>query len=106
MTTAPRVGYRSLGQTGISVSEVALGCGPVSNLMTGEDRQKQAAVLERALESGVNWIDTAATYGQGRSEASLGQALRALNAAGRVHLATKVRLAPEELGDIAGAVRR
>ncbi len=98
--------YRILGRTGLSVSTIAFGCGPISNLMTGEDRSRQQVVLARAIDHGVNWIDTAATYGKGRSEESLGEALRELDAHDRVHLATKVRLLPEELDDIPSAVRR
>lgn len=101
-----KISYRTLGRTGISVSELAVGCGPIANLMTGQDRENQIAVLQRAIDCGLNWIDTAATYGQGQSETSIGRALNALNAAGRVHIATKVRLLPEDLQDIKAAVRK
>jgi aryl-alcohol dehydrogenase-like predicted oxidoreductase len=97
---------RVLGRTGLSVSAVGLGAGPVPALMTGDDGEAQREVLARALAAGVNWIDTAAGYGDGRSEASVGRALRELGAQGRAHVATKVRLAPEDLGDAEGAVRR
>jgi aryl-alcohol dehydrogenase-like predicted oxidoreductase len=60
--------------------------------------------VARALELGVNFFDTASTYGSGLSETHLGQALRALRAA--PHVATKVRLAPPDLGDIPAAVVR
>ncbi len=100
------VPHRTLGRTGLSVSEIAFGGGPISNLMTGEDRSQQQSVLAHAIEWGVNWIDTAATYGQGRSEESIGEALRELDARDRVHVATKVRLMPDELDDIPSAVRR
>jgi len=106
MTIQDSIPYRTLGRTGISVSALAFGCGPISELMTGEDRDRQRAVLRHTIERGINWIDTAATYGKGRSEQSLGEALRDLGAHGRVHLATKVRLMPEELADIPSAVRR
>ncbi len=98
--------YQTLGRTGISVSRIAFGCGPISNLMTGEDRERQAAVLRHALKRGINWIDTAATYGKGRSEQSIGAALNDINPTEPVHLATKVRLMPNELNDIHSAVRR
>ena len=98
--------YRSLGRTGLAVSRIAFGCGPISNLMTGDDRAHQQAVLAHAIERGVNWIDTAATYSKGQSERSIGEALRELDAHDRVHLATKVRLMPDELDDIPSAVRR
>src|SRR5919206_3512542 len=89
--------YRTLGRTGVRVSVLAFGAGPVSGLMTGDDHAAQLATVRRAVELGVNWFDTAPGYGQSRSEANLGRALRQLGAAGAVHVATKVRLAPEQL---------
>ncbi|MEX2118707.1 MAG: aldo/keto reductase [Pirellulales bacterium] len=98
--------YRDLGSTGIEVSAVSFGAGPVPALMTAGSRDKQRSTVERALAAGVNWFDTAATYGDGASESSLGAALRELGGAGRVHVATKVRLMPDQLGDIRAAVRQ
>jgi aryl-alcohol dehydrogenase-like predicted oxidoreductase len=98
--------YRPLGPTGLRVSAVAFGAGPVPALLTDPDQTgRQRAALEQALAAGVNWFDTAATYGAGRSESAHGAGLRALGAVGRVHVATKVRLDPERLGDIPGQVR-
>jgi len=97
--------YRALGSTGIRVSAISFGAGPVPALMTAADRDVQLAVVERAVQAGVNWFDTAATYGQGQSETSLGAALRALGVAGDVHVATKVRLALESKEDIGTQVR-
>src|SRR5262245_48416339 len=95
-----------LGRTGLEVSVVGLGAGPVPALMTGDDSNTQRAVVARALEVGINWLDTAAGYGEGRSESSIGRALRELGAAERMHVATKVRLTPEDLADPEAAVRR
>ena len=67
--------FRALGRTGIDVSGIAFGAGPIPGLMTSQDRQRQRETLASALEAGVNWIDTAATYGAGQSESSLGQTL-------------------------------
>lgn len=97
---------RPLGNTGLRVSAVSFGCGPVSGLMTGEDRGRRLETVRAALDAGVNWFDTAATYGGGSSETNLGDALRTLDAVDRAHVATKVRLMPEDLDDIAAAVRR
>lgn len=97
--------YRNLGSTGLSVSILAFGCGPVSGLMTGEEREAQRTVVERALAAGINWFDTAAGYGAGLSEQSLGRSLEELDASGRVHVATKVRIAHERLDDIPGQIR-
>jgi aryl-alcohol dehydrogenase-like predicted oxidoreductase len=98
--------YRPLGPTGLRVSAVVFGAGPVPALLTDPDRgDRQRAALQQALAAGVNWFDTAATYGAGRSETALGAGLRALGATDRVHVATKVRLDPERLDDIPGQVR-
>jgi aryl-alcohol dehydrogenase-like predicted oxidoreductase len=97
--------YRTLGRTGIRVSVLVFGAGPVSGLMTGDDTAAQAVVLRRAVERGINWIDTAPGYGQGLSEANLGRALREVDGAEQVHLATKVRLTAEQLVHAGDAVR-
>jgi aryl-alcohol dehydrogenase-like predicted oxidoreductase len=98
--------YRLLGRTQLEVSVVGVGCGPVPALMTGADATRQREVLARALAAGINWIDTAAGYGDGQSEASIGRALHDLSAMGKIHVATKVRLTAEDMTDIEGAVRR
>jgi L-galactose dehydrogenase/L-glyceraldehyde 3-phosphate reductase len=97
--------YRRLASTGLDVSSLAFGAGPVPATMTSDDPDAQAAVVARAIERGINWFDTAAGYGQGKSEAALGASLRRLGASDRVHIATKVRLAEQQLDDIATAVR-
>ena len=96
--------YVTLGGTDLKVSRVAFGAGPIPQLMTEDAGRMQRATVEQALESGVNWFDTAATYGMGKSEESLGTALAELAALNKVHLATKVRLLPTDLDDIAGKV--
>jgi D-threo-aldose 1-dehydrogenase len=84
---------------------VSLGAGPVSGLFTSDDAgHRQLAVVERALQHGINWIDTAATYGDGRSETALGLALAKLNAASRASLATKVRIPEKCPADLKGFV--
>jgi aryl-alcohol dehydrogenase-like predicted oxidoreductase len=98
--------YRDLGTTGISVSRIAFGAGPVSQLLTGAHRDLQRETIARAVELGVNWFDTAATYGEGRSEENLGRALAELGLAEKVHVATKIRIMPEQLDDVRGVARR
>ena len=97
--------YRLLGTTGLSVSEISFGAGPVSGLMTEGSFQDRQATLARALELGINWFDTAATYGAGQSELSLGKALTQLNALESVRIATKVRLRSEDPASLAEQVR-
>jgi aryl-alcohol dehydrogenase-like predicted oxidoreductase len=98
--------YRPLGMTGIDISAISFGAGPVSSLMINDDRDRQLAVIAGCLARGINWFDTAASYGAGQSERNLGQVLGELGVGSRVYISTKVRLMPEELGDIRGAIRR
>lgn len=97
---------RPLGRTGLRVSSLAFGAGPVSGLMTGTDTQLQLATVARAIELGVNWFDTAAGYGEGKSETNLGRTLNELGMADLVHVATKVRIPADAFGDVAGYVQR
>lgn len=79
---------RNLGQSGISVSAIGLGCMGLSEFY-GEPTQESEAInlLHRAVDLGITHFDTAEIYGQGRNEQLLGRAF-----AGRWHqivLATK-----------------
>ncbi len=96
--------YRVLGRTGLRVSALAFGCGDVGGLIVrGAPADRERAVA-RAVELGINYLDTAPAYGSGESEKNLGQVLRALKPP--VIVGTKFRLAPADLGDVAGAVAR
>ena len=82
--------YRTLGQTGITVSVVAMGCWAIVGDSTWgpQDEAASVATIQAALDAGVNFFDTAEAYGDGYSESLLGRAL-----AGRRHeavIATKV----------------
>src|SRR5205085_10113105 len=99
--------FRRLGKTEIQVSAISFGAGPVSTLMVGESNQaRQMAVIARALDARINWFDTAASYGAGKSEQNLGRSLAELGVSEQVQVATKVRLSADGLGDIRSAVRR
>lgn len=95
---------RKLGRTGLEISEIVFGAGAVGGAVFRGEREQRLETVRRALESGVNWIDTAPGYGNGESESNLGWILPEL--AARPHLSTKVRLAPADLDDIHGAVER
>jgi aryl-alcohol dehydrogenase-like predicted oxidoreductase len=96
--------YRTLGRTGLRVSAVAFGAGPVSGLWTCDDRAAQTAALRRASELGINWIDTAPGYGQGASETNIGRVLAEIDARESFHVATKVRIGPDQLANIPDAI--
>jgi aryl-alcohol dehydrogenase-like predicted oxidoreductase/GNAT superfamily N-acetyltransferase len=100
-----RVQYRTLGKTGLRISVIAFGCGPVSGWMAELGVSEQRAVIQRAIDLGLNWFDTAAGYGDGKSEASLGAALHRLGHPPGIHIATKVRYLAEHLADIRGHTR-
>lgn len=97
--------YRALGRTGLAVSVLAFGAGPVAQTMIEGEPERQRACLERALAVGINWFDTAPGYGAGASERNLGRGLRELGAAAQVHIATKVRFQPQDLLDPYAAAR-
>ncbi len=76
--------YRRLGRTGLKVSRVALGCGSFGGIGSapaffgmGENEAQACALMDRALDAGINVFDTADAYGGGRSEAWIGRWLRA-----------------------------
>jgi aryl-alcohol dehydrogenase-like predicted oxidoreductase len=67
--------YRPLGRTGVQVSALCLGTamfGPLGN----PDHDDCARIVHRALDAGVNFVDTADQYGRGEAERILGKALR------------------------------
>jgi aryl-alcohol dehydrogenase-like predicted oxidoreductase/tRNA(Arg) A34 adenosine deaminase TadA len=99
------VQYRTLGRTGLEVSAIAFGAGPVSGWMAELTADEQCAVIRRALAVGINWFDTAAGYGNGQSESGLGRAFARLGVLQGVHLATKVRYPETRLDDIRGYTR-
>lgn len=96
---------RPLGQTGLSVSALGFGCGAVGGLMVRGAESEQRQAVSRALEAGITYFDTAAQYGDGRSEENLGRVMRDLGAWSRVVVGTKVRLRPEQMADARGAIR-
>lgn len=87
--------YRFLGNTGLRVSELCMGCMTFGQGFygIGEVEQEGATKLvERALEGGINFFDTADIYSRGQSETVLGGALEALGVdRDSVVIATKVR---------------
>jgi aryl-alcohol dehydrogenase-like predicted oxidoreductase len=80
--------YRTFGRTGWLVSEVGYGMWGMGG-WTGSDDEESLASLDRAVELGCNFFDTAWAYGDGKSEQLLGQTLRR-NAGTRLYVATKI----------------
>ena len=84
--------YRTLGRTGVKVSEIGFGCGNNAVLMVRSSYEEQSRAVRRALDLGINYFDTAFAYGLGKSEENLGKILSALGATPVV--STKIRLEP------------
>ena len=79
--------YRSLGRTGVQVSPLCLGCMNFGGKTSPEDSY---AIIDRALDAGSNFLDTANVYSRGRSEEVTGEALKRSGRRDQVVLATKV----------------
>jgi aryl-alcohol dehydrogenase-like predicted oxidoreductase len=89
--------YRRLGNSGLKISEIGLGTNTFG--MTA-DESTANKIIEKALELGVNFFDTAAMYSRGRSEEIIGKSIKSRR--GQVVLASKfghpASLAPGESG--------
>ncbi len=95
---------RALGLTGVELPVVGFGCGPNARLMVGDDEELRLATVKLAVESGIDYFDTAYAYGWGSSETNLGRALAELKL--RPSISTKFCLQPEDLKDPRSAVLR
>jgi len=83
--------YIRLGKTDMKVSRVGLGAWQFSGDAWGAiDYQTAKDVVAKAYEVGINFFDTAAVYGRGRSEEFLGRAIKELGLRGHVYIATKI----------------
>ncbi len=68
--------YRKLGRTGFDVAEISFGAWAIGGSWGATDDQESLAALHRAIDLGVNFIDTADVYGDGRSERLIAQLKR------------------------------
>ena len=80
--------YRKLGRTGIDVSEIAYGLWGMGEWTDSDDRQSLAA-LQRSVELGCNFFDSAWAYGNGKSDGLLGKVLSE-NRNKRLYAASKI----------------
>ncbi len=86
--------YIRLGTTGMKVSRLCLGCmsygGPNERWPWALDEESSRPFIQKALELGINFFDTADVYSRGKSEEVVGRALRDFAPRDQVVIATKV----------------
>jgi L-galactose dehydrogenase/L-glyceraldehyde 3-phosphate reductase len=90
--------HRTFGRTGIKVSEIVFGGGAVGGIIIHKDDATKREAIRRAFAGGINWVDTAAQYGNGKSEEALGWLLPESGA--KPYLSTKFGLDVTNLNDI------
>lgn len=96
--------YRTVGKTGLRVSEIGFGCGNNAVLMVKASYDDQLKAVRHALDLGINFFDTAFAYGLGKSEENLGRILNELGA--QPVISTKIRLEADALNDVGAATIR
>ena len=80
--------YRILGKTGFKISEVSLGTWQLGGRWGEKYDEKTAqSILNKAVETGINFLDTADVYNDGQSEISIGKFIKKINK--RIYVATK-----------------
>jgi len=95
---------RTLGRTGAQVSILAFGCG--SRFLMYKDEESALAILNRAIDLGITYLDTAYSYGDGESEIRVGKVMASRRK--EVWLATKIpdRTRDEFLRRLDGSLKR
>src|ERR671924_1887139 len=96
--------YRTVGKTGVKISEIGFGCGKNAVLMVKAPYEEQLRAVRHALDQGITFFDTAFAYGLGKSEENLGRILNDLGA--NPFISTKIRLEADAVGDIKSATIR
>ena len=91
---------RELGTGGLRVSALGLGCMSMSEFYGHADEGESLSTLQRAIERGINFFDTADIYGQGHNEEFLGQVLPSHR--DHVLVATKFGIVRNEQGEFIG----
>lgn len=91
--------YQQFGNTDLEVSVIGLGCSRLGGNLKGGNKQEAVKMLHLALDSGINFYDTADSYGQGQSETLLGKTFK--HQRDKVIFASKAGYSLSPLGSIA-----
>ncbi|NQS90718.1 aldo/keto reductase [Patescibacteria group bacterium] len=99
-----KLGYTDLNLSIIGLGTWAIGGGGWKFSWGPQDDRESISSIQRALELGINWIDTAAVYGLGHSEEIVGKAIK--NLPNKPIIATKCSLVWNKDGNIFGCLKR
>jgi len=100
-----RLGTTDLDITVIGVGAWAIGGPGYAYGWGSQDDRDSVAAIHRAIDAGINWIDTAPVYGLGRSERVVAQALRELGESRRPYVFTKGSLVWDDQGHISHSLK-
>jgi aryl-alcohol dehydrogenase-like predicted oxidoreductase len=104
MATKTGLETRKLGASDLQITTVGLGAWAIGGDWAfgwgHQDDQDSIATIRHAIESGINWIDTAAAYGLGHSEEVVAQALAGIPENDRPYVFTKCGLVPDGNGSV------
>ena len=96
--------YRLFGRSGLSVSKIVFGGGRVGGIVIFAEDNVRRDAIRIAKEGGINWVDTAASYGDGKSEEALGWLLP--EAGHKPYVSTKFSVDPGLGEDIPSQIER
>lgn len=100
---------RTLGNSSLKLTPIGLGAWAIGGEWRfgwgPQDDAESIATIRRAIDLGINWIDTAAVYGVGHSEEVVGRALRDLPRGERPYVFTKCSLVWDETGTVSHSLR-
>lgn len=96
--------YRLFGRSGLSVSEVVFGGGRVGGIVIYADDDVRREAIRIAKDGGINWVDTAASYGDGKSEEALCWLLP--EAGHKPYISTKFSIDPNLPEDIPSQIEK
>ena len=99
------------GKTGMEITPIgfgawAIGGGGWAAAWGPQDDDEAVSAIRRAVELGVNWVDTAAVYGLGHSEELVAQALKSVPESERPYVFTKCSLVWDDGGDISNVLEK